>query len=404
MPQAYSVERLAFGIRQRKLLTKCYTLNALFLPMSYLIIPLIFVIGFVVGFLLQKILAGKNQAVALADTLEQKLNAILPKLTQVAGEQTALLAKEKLEATSKNMKDDLDAKRDMIDQTIKTLHLELQKSQEKLEKAERDRIGSFEHLKTQITHQAQQTADLMRTTNNLQRVLSNNQQRGAFGEQVARDLLTMAGFAVGVDYQIQESQEQGTRPDFTVFLPKGIKINIDAKFPYQNLLKMIDSTEDQQRLQYRKLFEQDIKNKVKQVTSRDYINPETVDFVILFIPNEKIFSYIYDEMNAVWMEGLRQKVVFAGPFSFTAILRMVRQSYESFSIQKNLSTVISHIQIFKDEFGKYNDEFVKLEKDINGLVTKFNSVAITRTNKLVKAFDRIQIEGELPDSHSQPLL
>lgn len=73
-------------------------------------------------------------------------------------------------------------------------------------------------------------------------------------------------------------------------------------------------------------FEKDVKEKIKQVTTRDYINPtdKTVDFVILFIPNEMIFSYIYEKMSEVSEEAMASRVILAGPFSFTAILRMVK--------------------------------------------------------------------------------
>ena len=361
---------------------------------------MIFIIGFVIGFVLSALFTRRNQASDLAMQIEEKLNAILPKLTQTAGEQTALLAKEKLESASINLKQDFQTKQQAINDTIKTLHEQLQRADEKLEKAERERIGSFEGLRQQISSQTKQTDNLIQATNKLQSVLSNNQQRGIFGEQVAKDLLSIAGFTQGVDYLVQEEQHQGTRPDFTVLLPNGMKINVDAKFPYQNLLKLVESTDEQQKLQYRKLFEQDIKAKIKQVTSRDYVNPEdnTVDFVILFVPNEKIFSFIYDEMNEIWNDGLRQKVVFAGPFSFTAILRMVRQAYEYFTVQKNLRNIISYIQIFKEEFVKYNEEFEKLGDRIEGTNKQYQMVSQTRTMKLNRVVDKIQLE----DHHNEP--
>lgn len=363
-----------------------------------IIIPLVlFVVGFVIGYGINLVFSRKTQATDFANALGEKFSLdILPKLTQSAGEQTALLAKEKLESASANLKQDFANKQDAIGETIKRLHDELQRANEKLEKAERERIGSFEGLRQQITAQAKQTDSLIQATTKLQSVLSNNQQRGIFGEQVAKDLLSMAGFTQGVDYLIQESQQQGTRPDFTVLLPNGMKINVDAKFPYQNLLKFVEAADEQQRNQFRKLFEQDIKAKIKQVTTRDYINPEenTVDFVILFIPNEKIFSYIYDEMNEIWNEGLRQKVVFAGPFSFTAILRMVRQAYEYFSVQKNLRSIINYIQTFKEEFGKYGEEFDKLGDRIDSAHKQYQSVAQTRTTKLNRIVDKIQLQDQ----------
>lgn len=367
-------------------------------------IPIIifFVIGFVGGYVLSTFMSRKQHVDAFSKELEEKLNAILP----AASDLTAQMAKEKFEAASLTIKQDLQNKQDVISETVKRLHDELQRANEKLEKAERDRIGTFEGLRQQITAQSRQTDSLIQTTTKLQSVLANNQQRGIFGERVAKDLLGLAGFTQGVDYLMQESQQQGSRPDFTVLLPNGMKINIDAKFPYQNYIKYLDATDDASREQSRKLFEQDIKTKIKQVTTRDYVDPEgnTVDYVILFVPNEKIFSYMYDEMNETLTEGLRQKVMFAGPFSFTAILRMVRQAYENFSIQKNLSNIIKDIRIFRDEFAKYGEEFARLGDRIDSASKQYQTVAQARTNKLNRIVDKIQLQDQYNDPEPTPLL
>ncbi|HOX41606.1 MAG TPA: DNA recombination protein RmuC, partial [bacterium] len=134
------------------------------------------------------------------------------------------------------------------------------------------------------------------------------------------------------------------------------------------------------------------KNKIKQVCTRDYISPEehTVDFVILFIPNEMIFSYIYDTMNDVWEEAMNKKVILAGPFSFTAILRMVKQAYTNFSYQSNLQSIIQLIQKFDSEYQKYNEEVDKLGERIASTGKQFEHVSNTRHRQLSTIVDKIK--------------
>jgi DNA recombination protein RmuC len=205
----------------------------------------------------------------------------------------------------------------------------------------------------------------------------------------------MSGFVRGVDYEFNKEQ-QGTdsRPDFAVFLPDGAKINVDAKFPYSNLQKMTEAEGKEAKAELAKSFERDIKEKVRQITSRDYIDAEnkTVDFVILFIPNEMIFSYIYDKLPDVWQEAMSKKVIFAGPFSFTAILRMVRQAYDNFRYQKNVQAIITQIKNFEKEFTKYNDEFSKIGDKISVLSHQYDEVNGVRTSKLLRVIDKIKIE------------
>ncbi len=323
------------------------------------------------------------------EELSQKLKAVFPEILKSANEQLIILADQKIGT-------DLSNKKTAIEDLVKQVKVELEKNQKKLETAENQRIGNFESLKTSLDEYKKITQELSITTEGLKKVLSNNQLRGAFGEKVAEDLLKMSGFVRGVQYDYNKAQgENDTRPDFTIKLPDGTKINVDAKFPYSNLQKLTESTSAQERREHLKLFEQDVKNKIKQVTSRDYINPEdnTVDFVILFIPNEMIFSFIYDKMSDIWEEALNKKVIFAGPFSFTAILRMVYQSYDNFRFKQNIQSIIGYIKTFENEFGKYNEEFEKLGAKIESVSKQFGEVNTTRTHKLLRCIDKIKLES-----------
>jgi DNA recombination protein RmuC len=217
----------------------------------------------------------------------------------------------------------------------------------------------------------------------------------------------MAGFVRGVDYEFNKQQEGSkTRPDFAVFLPDGTRINVDSKFPYASLQKMSDTDDKGMKEKYMKDFERDVKEKIKQVTSRDYINPEdkTVDFVILFIPNEMIFSYIYDKMPDLSQEAMESKVILAGPFSFTAILRMIRQSYENFRVQKNIYSIIGHVKAFEKEFDNFSGEFYKIGDRISSLQRQYDTVSSTRFNQLVRKIDKVKEEGGQVEEGEQPNL
>jgi len=326
---------------------------------------------------------------------------LIPKLLTNANEQLISMANEKLGAEKQEISSDLANKKAVIEDIAKRIKEELEKSKEKLETAERDRIGSFSKLREAVENQARVTEQLSSTTESLKRVLSNNQMRGQFGEQVAENLLKMSGFVRGVDYDFnKEHKTTGTRPDFTVYLPNKAKINVDAKFPYQSLQKMAETNDKATKNELEKLFERDIREKIKQVTTRDYINPEdnTVDFVIMFIPNEMIFSYIYEKMNDLWLEAMKQKVVMAGPFSFTATLRLVRQAYDNFKYQKNVQKIIGYIKTFEVEFKKYNEEFMKIGERIESLSKQYHLVDSTRTNQLNRSVERIKLEESNSDN------
>jgi DNA recombination protein RmuC len=130
------------------------------------------------------------------------------------------------------------------------------------------------------------------------------------------------------------------------------------------------------------------------VTTRDYINPEdkTVDFVLLFIPNEMIFSYIYDRLNEVWRDAMEKKVILVGPFSFTALLRMIKQSYDNFRVQGNIQKIVGHVRGLEKEFVKFSEEFDKLGERILSLSRQYDQVGRTRVNQMNRIMDKVKLE------------
>lgn len=340
-------------------------------------------------FLIVKNKKTDNQEIS--KEIANSLNQLFPEVLKNANQQLITLADQKIGT-------DLNNKKQAIEELVKRALTEIEKNNKKMEDVEIKRTGSFSILTEKLEEQKTLTNQLKITTEGLKNVLSNNQLRGQFGEQVAEDLLRMSGFVSGVSYDKQVSGDS-SRPDFTVYMPDGMKVNVDSKFPYQNLVKMSEADSKEEKERFKKLFEQDIKTKIKEVTSREYINPEenTVDFVILFIPNEMIFSFIYDRFPQVWQEAMGKKVILAGPFSFTAILRMVHQAYDNFRYQKNVANIIGYIKKFSEEFDNYSKGFKDLGTRIEALQKQYTAVDTTRTKQLVKIVNKIKTE-ETQDS------
>lgn len=298
---------------------------------------------------------------------------------------------------------ELKAKKDLILEAVSNMRKEINQSQERVIKGDQKRIAEFENLKTVIDDHKNITDSLRVTADNLKKILSNNQLRGSFGQEIAEDLLKMAGFVKDQNYVSQTQQDTAKSiPDFTIFLPDKTKINIDVKFPFRALQRYQETEDKNQKQQFMAEFKNDIKSKLKEVTSRDYINPEenTVDFVIMFIPNEMIFSFVYENFTDVWREAIKNKVIMCGPFSFTAILRMVKQAYDNFKYQNNLRHIINHIKTFEAEYEKFSSSLDLLGNRIQSASRQYDVVSRTRGNKLNSIVDKIKLEESSFDDNS----
>ena len=320
-------------------------------------------------------------------------------------EQLVNLAKDRLGAEKEVIRTDLEGKKDAIKTLVDEIRKQLKETDDKLRQSDKERIDSFSSLEKELKNNRELTRELRGSTDDLKRVLSNNQLRGAFGEKIAEDLLKMAGFVIGTDYVVQ-TKAGTTRPDITLLLPDGTKVQIDVKFPYSNLQRYTEAKSDDEKQKYMKLFKADVKEKIKQVATRDYINPDekTVDFAIAFIPNEMIFSFIYDQMNEVWEEGMKKKVVLAGPFSFTAMLRLIRQAHSNFKFQENIHEIISLIQKFRNEYDKFSESVDVLGNRLESASKQFEIVSSTRSRQLSKVIDQIDNQQIPSSTKKDPLL
>jgi len=320
-----------------------------------------------------------------------------------ATEHLVMLTKERLTDDKKQFTTDLEGKKDAIKTLVDEIRVQLKETDRNLRASEQERISNFSELKKELESHKLITSELRGSAEDLKRVLSNNQLRGAFGERVAEDLLKMAGFVVGQDYVVQ-TQSGTSRPDITLMLPDGTKVQIDVKFPYANLQRFTEAKTEEEKSKHMKAFTADVKEKIKQIATRDYINPDekTVDFAVAFIPNEMIFSFIYDRMNDVWDDGMRKKVILAGPFSFTAMLRLIRQAHSNLQFQQNIHQIIALIHKFRDEYDKFSEGLDLLGNRLESASKQFEQVSSTRSRQLGRVID--QIDSQKISSDDRPEL
>jgi len=301
--------------------------------------------------------------------------------------------KELFNATSSQLKESVDTRVKLIEEhkeqifnVVKDMRLEISKSNIT---SERLNATIAEHSKATGQHH-KTTKELQDATNKLKDILSNNQGRGLFGQEIAEDLMKMAGFVNGQNYVLQRQQEDNSRPDITLLLPDQARLNIDVKFPFQALQRLRGTDDQALQKQYEHEFGADIKSKLRSVTK--YIQPEekTLDFVVLFIPNEMIFSYICDKFPDICKDALEKKIVMCGPFGFTATLRMIKQSYDNFRYNSNMRKIITYINSFKKEIDTTKEEMEALGKKILHVSSAYDQVVGVRMRKLESIMAKIE--------------
>ena len=236
---------------------------------------------------------------------------------------------------------DLEGKKGLIDQQLAAMNGELARVGELVRELEADRGRKFGELAQALDSQRADMARLAETTQGLRQALSSTKARGQWGERMAEDVLQLAGFLEGVNYHKQRAIDTGI-PDFTFLLPDGLSLHMDVKFPLDNYLRYLDAESDLDRRRARDDFLRDVRNHVKSLAARGYIDGSgaTVDCVLLFIPNEQLYAFIQEQDRAILDDALRRKLVFCSPLTLYAVLAVVRQAVDNFRVERTSSEIL----------------------------------------------------------------
>lgn len=312
------------------------------------------------------------------------------------------LAKAKLESEREAGAKELEAKKGLIDQQLQRMSAEMENVSQLMKALEKDRVEKFGALAGQLKTAGEQTAALVQVTNTLREALASTKVRGQWGERMAEDVLRIAGFVEKVNYVKQKAVEGGSaRPDFTFLLPNTLKLNMDVKFPLDNYVRFLEAESEADKGMFRSAFLKDVKARIKEVTTREYISPEsnTVDCVLLFIPNEQIYAFIHEQDNSILEDGLKNRVVFCSPITLFAVLAVIRQAVENFALAQTSNEMLSLLGSFKKQWEAFLDKLEVLGKRINDAMKEYETLTTTRKRQLEKPLQKLEslrTERELP--------
>ena len=249
-----------------------------------------------------------------------------------------------------------------------------------------DRAKQSERLETMLT-------SLNSSSSALRDILANTQVRGQWGERMAEDVFRLIGFVESVNYTKQTAVADGhSRPDFTILMPENKKLNMDAKFPLTNYMKFVEAESEHEAQEHSRAFIRDVRDRTREVVGRDYINPDdnTLDYVLVFIPNEPMYHYIQQHGADVVEEALRNRVVLCSPISLFAILSVIRHALDNFAIEQASDQILSELAGFDRQWDRFTKQMDLVGKRFELAQSGFETLAGTRRRALERPLARIQ--------------
>jgi DNA recombination protein RmuC len=148
-----------------------------------------------------------------------------------------------------------------------------------------------------------------------------------------------------------------------------------------------------ERDRYRIQFVRDVRGRVRELSGRVYVDPDdTVDEVLLFIPNEAVYAFVHTHDRELVDVSLRQKVVLCSPCTLFSVLAIIRQAVEQTQLQRTSDEILHCLAAFEQQWGKFTDALDKVGRGLDTVRRGWDDLAGTRRRQLERELDRV---GEL---------
>jgi DNA recombination protein RmuC len=299
----------------------------------------------------------------------------------------------------------------------------VQQGQSQLQKAVNDRLDSVSHrLGDSLQKTTQHTAENLQKLNerlavidgaqknitelatqvtSLQAVLTNKQERGAFG-QGRMEIIVRDGLPKDC-YEFQHTLSNRMRPDCVVYLPDKRPLVIDAKFPLEALTAYRDAKTDEERRAAATRARQDVSKHVNDIAEKYLIPGETQDLAFMFVPSDSLYTDLYDSFDDIVQKAFRAKVVIVSPTHLMLAIHVILQIQKDARMREAAGQIQAEVGKLIDDVARMHDRVLKLQTHFNQANEDVRQIVIS-AEKVEKRGARIaEVEFEA-DGHAADVL
>lgn len=322
---------------------------------------------------------------------------------------------QKLERFQQAITESLNKRFDSMNMQLEAKLLEMNK---KVDEKLKEGFTSTSETMTQVRERLQAIDDaqknieaLSKDVVSLKGVLEGNQSRGRYGEyQLSMVLHNVFGDTIGC-YEEQYTMKKvkdgdDVRADAVVFMPEPNKmICIDSKFPFADYKRMFEADTEEEKETSKREFAAAVKKHITAIKDKYIVDGKTAPEALMFIPNDGVFAFIYQELEDVVEYAREKKVILTSPSTLPAILVTINMVRIEAERAKNVQIISKQLSGLGKQFELFSDDWDKFSKQL-ATATKTREQLDIRVNRINNKFDQIVAnedigEIELEDKNSE---
>ena len=354
--------------------------------------------------LLDNLDAQRDESVAALQTANQNL---LSTMSQMGQNQTTLLEsmQRQLLLSTRNQ-----------EEKINSLRLENERQLEEMRKTVDQRLS--ESLDKKLDASFAQVSERLESVykglgemhtlaagvGDLKKVLTNVKTRGIWGEMQLGSLIRQTLAPGQYDENVAVVPGSAERVEFAIRLPDRsggtVWLAVDSKFPQEDYVRLSEASQAGDAAgaeAARKALMQRLRTEAKKISSKYISPPHTADFAVMFLPVEGLYAEAIQSPELVETIQREERVVLAGPGTFSAMLNALQMGFRTMAIEKRSSEVWQLLGEIKTDFARFAEILEATRHRLDQAGESIDS-AVSRTKTIQK-----KLKG-LEDPESSELL
>ena len=309
----------------------------------------------------ERIEAQKEQFKAALDQMRHEFRNMANEALQKNTEQFNRHSQERLEA--------------VLQPFDKDLRLFREKVENYYGEESRQRFSLQENIKSLVEANRRISDEAV----NLTRAIAgtnNNKFQGDWGETILEQILENSGLIEGEQWEHQvtlrdekgsavlnEETNRSMKPDVIVHFPGKRDIIIDSKVSLKAYMEYLAAEDETVRAVLLKEHVASVRRHIDELAAKHYnkYNKNSLDYVMLFIPNEPSYFVAMEADNALWNYAYKKGIVLISPSNLISTLFVVNSLWTRERQQRDVQRIVDTANAIYDKFVNFVDNFGKIE-------------------------------------------